>query len=388
MLGRLRVLLSGLAVAGLLTAALPAYGQDQRAGALALEADGQSEEAVEAWKAIAAKDAGNVEALAHLGLLEARLEHYPEAIGYYREALKLDPYIQGLQTNLGLAYFKNGQFKDAIKPFTAALHGNPGNEQLLTLLGMAHYGVGDYLVAIPYLKQAAEKQSTNLPLRLALAHSCLWSKQYDCVLATYKEILTLDPNSAEAEMLAGEAMDETGDDAGAMMHFQAAAAANPKEPNVHFSIAYLLWTQNHYPEAAKEFETELRNDPQHAEARAYLGDCHVQLNDYARAAEELRQALPAEKDSAMVHRDLGIVDAQAGKNDEAEKELLQAIALDPKDAAPHWRLARLYQAMARKDEAAAEFAKVGAMKAEAKSGSIPQAMNGASANGKTVGSQP
>src|SRR5581483_11814347 len=70
---------------------------------------------------------------------------------------------------------------------------------------MAHYGMGDYLVAIPYLKQAAKMDPQSLPLRLTLAHSCLWSKQYQCVMDVYKEILALNAESAEADMLAGEA---------------------------------------------------------------------------------------------------------------------------------------------------------------------------------------
>ena len=57
-------------------------------------------------------------------------------------------------------------------------------------------------------------------MRLTLAHSCLWSKQYDCVMEVYKEILALNAESAEADMLAGEALDEKGDDAGAIEQFR------------------------------------------------------------------------------------------------------------------------------------------------------------------------
>jgi tetratricopeptide (TPR) repeat protein len=342
-----------------------ALAQASRTDALALEASGQNAAAQQIWHSIAERDPGNAEALAHQGLMEARQEHYSQAIAFYRQADAINPAFPGLQMNTGLAYFKSERFRESIKPFTLELRKHPGDERLIILLGMAHYGMGDYLVAVPFLQQASEKQPQNLALRLALAHSCLWSKQYDCVLATYKQILSLNPSSAEAEMIAGEALDETGDDAGAMEHFQAAVAADPKEPNVHFCLGYLLWTQTHYTESVREFAAELGNDPQNLEAREYLGDSYVKLNDYARAQPELVGVLARDPSSAMLHRDMGIVLASEGKREEAATELLRAIALDPKDSAPHWRLAKLYQSMGKKEEAAAEFAKVSSMRKEA-----------------------
>ena len=347
-----------------------------RQDALALEQQGKNAEAAQVWRGIVQGDPHNAEAFAHLGLMEARQEHYDKAIASYREALALSPEFPGLQMNLGLALFKTNQFQASIKPFTAELQKHPGDQRLTILLGMAHYGMGDYLVAIPYLRQAAEKDTQNLTLRLTLAHSCLWSKQYQCVLDTYKEMLTLNAESSEADMLAGEALDAMGDTTAATEQFRAAVRANPKEPDVHFGLAYLLWTQSQYTEAATEFQAELDNDPAHAQARAYLGDCYVQLHDYAKAQVELEKAVTANAPLAMVHRDLGIVYAELGRQDEAVAELQKATALDPKDAGAHWRLARLYQAMGKKEEAKAEFATASAMNKESIQGLVQKISGG------------
>jgi tetratricopeptide (TPR) repeat protein len=352
------VLLAGAAV----TWVFAMWGQQStRQQALALEQQGQNAEAEAAWQNIAGMTPRSPEAYAHLGLLEARQEHYDQAVTYYRKALALDSAMPGLELNLGLALFKGNKFRDAIEPFSVELRKHPGDQRLTILLGMAHYGMGDYLVAIPYLKQAAQRDPQNLPLRLTLAHSCLWSKQFECVLDVYKEILALNAESAEADMLAGEALDEKGDSPGAIEQFRAAAKANPKEPNVHFGLGYLLWTQSQYEDAAKEFQAELENDPQHAQARLYLGDSYVQRSEYAVAEPELEKAAAADPSQALAHRDLGIVYAETERKPEAIEELQKAIALDPKDVAPHWRLARLYQSMGRKDEAKVEFDKASTM---------------------------
>ena len=365
MKGYYRTLLFAVLASGIMFGAHVTFAQgDARQNALTLEQRGQSAEAEQAWQSIASSNPQSAEAYAHLGLLDARQARYDEAVANYRKAISLNAELPGLQMNLGLALFKAKDFKGAIKPFAAELKKHPDDQRLTILLGMAHYGMGDYFVAIPYLQKAAEREPQSLPLRLTLAHSCLWSKQYQCVLDVYKEILTLNAESAEADMLAGEALDEKGDNAGATEQFRAAVRSNPKEPNAHFGLAYLLWTQNHFQEAATEFQAELDNDPQHLEARAYLGDSYVQLKDYVKAQPELEKARAADASLALVHRDLGIIYAEEGRKEDAISELQKAIELDPKDVSPHWRLAKLYQSTGKKEEAKAEFAKASAMNKE------------------------
>lgn len=79
-------------------------------------------------------------------------------------------------------------------------------------------------------------------------------------------------------MLAGEALDELKDSSGAIEQFRAAEKADPHTPDVHFGLGYPLWTKRQYPEAVPEFQAELDNDPNHAQALTYLGDCNLQLS--------------------------------------------------------------------------------------------------------------
>ena len=56
---------------------------------------------------------------------------------------------------------------------------------------MAPCELGAFTEAVPYLKDATAGDARNLPLRLVLAHSCLWAKQYQCVLNVDHEIRIL-----------------------------------------------------------------------------------------------------------------------------------------------------------------------------------------------------
>jgi tetratricopeptide (TPR) repeat protein len=352
------VLCAGLlSVANFCLAQGAAAPASRRQEALALEQQGRTADAETAWRAVSRAEPSNPEPYAHLGLLEARQQHYKEAIPLYQKALSLDPAVPAVHRNLGLACFKSGDLRGALREFGIVLKIQPGDFQLTTLIGMAHYGLAEYKEAVPYLKDAAAVDKRNLPLRLALAHSCLWSKQYQCVMDTYHEILMLNADSAEADMIAGEALDGMKDNEGATKLFREAVAANPKEPNVHFGLAYLLWTQKHYSEAATEFKAELANDPHHLQAKVYLADSNLQLNQIDEAQPLLEAVLKEDQAQPLAHLDLGIVYSEKRRNEDALRELKVAERLTPDKVDIHWRLARLYRVMGRKDEAQAEFDK-------------------------------
>jgi tetratricopeptide (TPR) repeat protein len=339
--------------------------ESTRQTALALEQQGKIGEAETAWRAIEKNNPSDSEPYARLGLLEARQEHYKQAIPLYRKALALNPAIAGLRLNLGLALFKDGDLKGAIEELSPLLKnatsGSPEAYRLHVLVGMAHYGLGEYKDAVPYLTEAAGEDKDNLALRLALAHSCLWSKQYQCVLDTYHEILALNADSAEADMLAGEALNEMKDDEGAIREFRSAVRANPKEPDAHFGLGYLLWTQKQYKEAVDEFHAELANDPSHVQSMVYLADTEIQLDEMNAAQPLLEKAVKLDASLSLAHLDLGIVYTEDGKRQEALREFTAAAKLNPGDVDVHWRLGRLYRSMGKMDEAKAEFDKAGAL---------------------------
>jgi tetratricopeptide (TPR) repeat protein len=340
------------------TAASP---DNQRQAAFVLEQQGRNVEAEVIWRALLSAHPGDSEAYAHLGFLEARQQRYKEAVPLYRKALALNPAMPGLQLNLGLALFKADRLKEAIQTFEpllkAAPQSSPEALRLTALIGLAHYGLGEYADAVPYLRQATVGDPQNLPFRLALAHSCLWSKQYQCVLDVYHEILTLNAESAEADMLAGEALDELKDKAGAVLQFRAAVKADPRLPNAHFGLGYLLWNLMQYDEAAKEFQAELANNPEHALAMTYLADTDIKLNHLEPAGPLLEKAIRIDPRLELAHLNLGILYSEAGHQADALREFKIAAKLNPDDVNVHWRLARFYQAAGDKVLAKAEFEK-------------------------------
>lgn len=334
---------------------------DQRQAAFSLEQQGKVTEAETAWRALSTAHPSNPEPYAHLGLLEAHQEHYTEAIAFYRKAMALNPAMPRLRYNLGLAYFKAGEYKDAILQLRPLLKTQPPSsdeaQQLTVLIGMSHFGLGEYAAAAPYLKKAADRDTQNLPLLLTLAHSCLLSKQYQCVLDEFHRIIALSPDSAEAHMLAGEALDEMKDTASAIEEFRAAVQANPKQPTVHFGLGYMLWMQGQNQEATREFHAELDNTPEYVPAMLYMADSYIKMNRQEDARPLLEKVLKIAPASSLAHLDIAVVYSDAGQREDELRELKTVIALKPDDKSAHWRLSRLYRSMGKTAEANVELAK-------------------------------
>jgi tetratricopeptide (TPR) repeat protein len=334
---------------------------DQRELAISLEKQGKTKEAEGAWQTVSKQHPSNPEPYAHIGLLEARQEHYTEAIRSYRKAFALNPAMPSLRLNLGLSLFKAEDYRQAIAMFAPLSKSQPDDERLNVLMGMSHYGLAQFAAASPYLKRATKGDPQNLTLLLTLAHSCLFSSQYPCVLDSFHQIVALNAESAEADMLVGEALDAMKDPEGAVREFRAAVKANPKEPNVHFGLGYLLWTKGQFPDAAKEFQAEIDNDPHHLQAMLYLADSNMQMNQPDDARPLLEKVAFLNPTNSMAHRDLGIVYADKDLKQEALAEFQKAIKLEPGNVNAHWRLGRLYRSMGLTAEAKVELDKANSL---------------------------
>jgi len=336
-----------------------AQGQTPNAAdAVALEQQGNWQQAAEVWQALAKRNPNDAGAFAALGVDLARQQKYSDAVSAYRKALTLNPRLPGIQLNLGLAEFKQGRFAQAVAPLQKALAADPKGQQARALLGMSYYGSGRFAEAAKHLEIAANADPDNAELRQVLAQSCLWAKNYDCALAQFKVILQLNPDSASAHVLTGEALDGLGRTQEALAEYQEAAKNAPFEPNLNFGLGYLYWKLHQDEDAKAAFERELALDPKHADALAYLGDTELRSGDSEKSFDLLQKAVRLNRDIRVAHVDLGSIYLLRKRYPEALAELRLAVKLDPEQPDAHFRLGRLYQVMGNTVAAKQEFAKV------------------------------
>jgi tetratricopeptide (TPR) repeat protein len=299
----------------------------------------------------AVAEAARGTALAHEGKYELAIEHY-------KAALRLDSHLPGLYLNLGLAYFKSKRLPEAAAAFEQAVKADSASFQARALLGMSYYGASRYREAAAELKLASQAQPDNLELRSTLAQSYLWTGQYAEATAELNFLLARNPDSAPVHVLFGEVLDATGQTEAATAEFEAAAKASAVPLEAHFGLGYLYWKQRRYVEAIREFQAELKTQPEHGQALTYLGDAEMRMEHQKLAEELLRRALAVDENLRLAHLDLGILLAAKNDSSGAAGHFREAIRIDPSKSDAHYRLGRLWNSLGRRDDAQAEFEQV------------------------------
>jgi cytochrome c-type biogenesis protein CcmH/NrfG len=107
-------------------------------------------------------------ALVALGNLEAKSQHFDEAIADYKQALRSGP-SSDVYYNLGLVYQWNGHADDAVKSFKQALIVDPNNRSSMVSLAALYYEQHQYDSAAAQLITASHLKHTDLDLHLRLA---------------------------------------------------------------------------------------------------------------------------------------------------------------------------------------------------------------------------
>ena len=298
----------------------------------------------------------DINALASTGLALSHAEQYDAAAVCYRKILAIDPNIPQIQLNLGLAEFKSGRFREAVQRFQTVLKLDPQNTQAPTLLGMSYYGGRMFEEAATNLEIALAADPENAQLHYYFAQSLVSSSQYQRALPEYQWLERHDPDNAATHVLMAEALDGHARPEEAILELQAAIAKSPTQPNVHFAIGYIYWTQQKDKEAEREFRLELDHDPANAQAWAWLADVLIRRNDFQKAKPLLDKAVSLDRSVRIAHLDLGIFFERAKLYARAIHALQEAIRLDGSKTDAHFRLARVYKEAGNPAESRAELA--------------------------------
>jgi tetratricopeptide (TPR) repeat protein len=166
--------------------------------------------------------------------------------------------------------------------------------------------------------------------RLARVKADLYSRtdRLDENVKELKQILALDPRSADAHMLLGIAYSTWGSKelkGEAIGEFRQALDLNPRLVEVRFFLAHLYLDLGRAVRAREELEAALVQTPGHPEFLALLGEAERQLKNPRRAVEVTRQALQADPTFAPARYYLGLALLDAGQRDEGVKELEQVM---------------------------------------------------------------
>jgi len=174
------------------------------------------------------------------------------------------------------------------------------------------------------------------------------------------ELARTAPDSYQAHEMNAEALEMQGkwDDAAA--EYRKILERNPELSGIHFRIGRLIVSKPETPtmreDAKKEFEAELKIDPNNAGAEYILGEFARQEGQWEEAIEHFTKA--TKLDAALTDSlfGLGTSFLGDGKPGEAIPPLETYVKLQPGNPAGHYQLAMAYNRAGRKEDAKREAA--------------------------------
>ena len=168
------------------------------------------------------------------------------------------------------------------------------------------------------------------------------------------------PSSYQARQLNAESLEAQGRWDDAANEYRAILKQYPKLAGIHFRIGRCILskeeTSTTSADAKKEFEAELKIDPNNAGAEYILGELAQHASDWGGAIEHFGRAAKLSPGFAEAQLGLGMALIATNKFDQAVAPLEAYTKIQPGNPAGHYQLMMAYSRTGRKEDAAREAA--------------------------------
>ena len=183
----------------------------------------------------------------------------------------------------------------------------------------------------------------------------------DLATRASQELAISAPNSAQAHELNAESLEMQGKWDQAAKEYQLILQQNPDLPGIHFRIGRLLLSKPDpaatvAEDAKKEFQQELKIDPNNAGAEYVLGELARQAQQFDVAIQHFSRASQLDPGFGDAFLGLGSSLLSAKRFAEAIPPLENAVKLEPQNPGAHYNLAMAFSRAGRKQDADREFA--------------------------------
>jgi tetratricopeptide (TPR) repeat protein len=163
----------------------------------------------------------------------------------------------------------------------------------------------------------------------------------------YRDVLTLEPDYAEAHNNYGNVLARLNHLLEAEIHLRRAIELLPDFDLAHHNLGNVLLRQQRIPEAIQHYEHSVRLAPSQAGYRYSLGNALMSQRDYRSAVAYFRQAIELDGRFADAHNNLGFALERLGNLAEAAECYRRALELNPRHQQAAANIAKLKQARRR-----------------------------------------
>jgi tetratricopeptide (TPR) repeat protein len=175
----------------------------------------------------------------------------------------------------------------------------------------------------------------------------------ELAMRSSQELAAKAPTSSQAQQLEAEAFESQGKWDQATLQYQKILEQNPRTPGIHYRLGRIFLAKSPADEvnANREFEEELKIDPESAPAEFMLGESARQAGRWDEAATRFSKVTKLDEEFFEAYLALGMSLNAAGKFSDAIAPLQKYVKLQPEDPAGHYQLGMAYVRVGRKQDA-------------------------------------
>jgi tetratricopeptide (TPR) repeat protein len=293
-----------------------------------------------------------VVAAAHnsIGLLRAEQQDFQEASAQFALAARWNPNQEGLNYNLGLAYYKSEAYKEAIPALEKELKIDPANIAIKQLLGLSYFMTNDYAKAATLLTEVVAVKTQDAALYYPLALSLLKDGKLDAANRVIEQMVAVGANSPQLHILFSQAHYERGEVDKALAELRTALSLDDKVRLAHFYTGLIHLKAGKLQDAAREFELELAVNADDFQAKYHLAFVVLAQQETERGIKLMREVVNERPEFADARYELGKALLQKGDVKGSVENLEIAARLKPDQAHVHYQLGRAYITAGRKAE--------------------------------------
>ncbi len=170
-------------------------------------------------------------------------------------------------------------------------------------------------------------------------------------LAAYREMIREDPTHVKARNNLGVLLDEMGNHAAALDHFQVARQSDPENIEVIINLGAALGALGRFEDAERELRRGQRIDSEDVSICSNLGILFFRRGLYEESEAELGWVCEHQPDDGMAHYYRGEALNRLGRVDAALEALEKAASLEPKNAKAFYTMGILYDKKGLPDQA-------------------------------------
>src|SRR5439155_19046138 len=198
----------------------------------------------------------------NLGSLYLRQHEYKKAADGLEKGLKIDAKMVSASALLGIARYEMRDYAGARAPLETALRGNSNDDNAELFLANDLMKLDELNLAVEHLRKLAQRRPANQEIWYLLGK--VHMKLSEQALSKLNEI---DPNSVWVHEISGEVMESMKNYDGALIEYKKAVEMAPQKSGSHYLLGNAYWALANWSDAAREFRTEIANDPSNCAAQ-------------------------------------------------------------------------------------------------------------------------